>query len=391
MTPKSIITTLLLALTLSAEAQDIDSVLNLIERNNTTLQALAKSNEADKEGLRSVNNLRETTINYSPFFAKGTSGVASSEFIVSQDFDFPTLYSARTKAARLQSESLDLAYQAQRNDILLQAQLLCIDIIHNRKLTALMQTRLHSAQTLNQLCTKKYDDGSATILELNKTRMELMKAESDISQYAADQLTLHTRLQALNGDQPLQFSGTAYPALQPLPSDTVIMAHYTALSPELQAARAQTATSEQNISVSRQGALPKLSVGYRRNTEMSSARNGFLVGASIPLFANRHKVRQAKIHHESQLLQFQDAQLQAETRLRTMLQDIRLTRQSMQAYDLPLMQSSLQLLGKAVQEGQLTIIDYFREYNDIISRITERLELERKYRQLVAQALRYQL
>ncbi len=382
---------LLLTLSFTIETQNIDTVLTQIERNNTTLQALAKRNEADKEGLRSVNNLRETTINYSPFFADGTSGVASSEFIVSQDFDFPTLYSARTKAARLQSENLDHTYQSQRNDILLQAQLLCIDIIHNRQLTALMQTRLHAAQTLHQLCTKKYDDGSATILSLNKTRMELMKAEADISQLAADQLTLHTRLQALNGDHPLQFHATAYPPLPPLPSDTLIISLHRAHAPELQAARAQAATTEHNISVSRQQSLPTLSVGYRRNTELSTARNGFLVGASLPLFSNRHKVRQAKILHESQLLQLHDTQLQSENRLRTLLQDLRLTHQSMQSYDLPLMQSTLQLLCKAVEEGQLTIIDYFREYNDIISRITERLELERKYRQLLAQALRYQL
>ena len=37
----------------------------------------------------------ELSVEYSPFFAKGIDGMASSELVVTQGFDFPTLHAAR--------------------------------------------------------------------------------------------------------------------------------------------------------------------------------------------------------------------------------------------------------------------------------------------------------
>ena len=75
-------------LTGMVQAQTIEEILHSIDQNNKELQALRQQAEAGKMDIQARNNLGETSIEYSPFFAKGVSGTASSELIVSQGFDY---------------------------------------------------------------------------------------------------------------------------------------------------------------------------------------------------------------------------------------------------------------------------------------------------------------
>ena len=88
---------------LTAGAQGIDEILQQIARNNPQLHAQDKARNAEKIELKTSNNLDRTAVSYSPFFANGVQGIASSELVVSQDFDFPTLYAGRNKMIKKQS------------------------------------------------------------------------------------------------------------------------------------------------------------------------------------------------------------------------------------------------------------------------------------------------
>lgn len=80
--------------------------------------------------LKAENSLDYPSIEYSPFFRRGASGVASSEMVVSQEFDFPTLYAARGKSGKLQRNVLDKGLDSSRRDILLNAKLTCLELIY---------------------------------------------------------------------------------------------------------------------------------------------------------------------------------------------------------------------------------------------------------------------
>lgn len=112
---------LLLLLPLTGEAQSLDSLLLTIEHNNKSLQALKKGNEATMQEVQAQNRLEDPTVEYSPFFQRNVKGMASSELVVSQGFDFPTLYAARNKYTRLQETVTDWQYESARRDVLLAA------------------------------------------------------------------------------------------------------------------------------------------------------------------------------------------------------------------------------------------------------------------------------
>ena len=115
---KIILAAMAFAAVVSAKAQDINAVLKSVEQNNMELKALLKGNEAADIENKSQNTLEDLSIEYSPFFQSETGGIASSELVITQGFDFPTLYGARKKAGQLQRNVLDMQYQTARRDIL---------------------------------------------------------------------------------------------------------------------------------------------------------------------------------------------------------------------------------------------------------------------------------
>lgn len=367
----------------TARAQTMGDVLRSVESNNMELKALQKGNEAADLETRSENTLEALSVEYSPFFDKGVKGVASSEMVVSQGFDFPTLYGARKKAARLQREARDTEYMAARRDVLLEAKNVCLDLIHMNKQKAVLEERRLNADRLLARFQEKYDGGEATALELNKVKMERMNLEAELAQARTDRATALQRLRALNGGLQIECTDTVYP---PLPAGDDGEMYDRAVSSDLtvRAAKAAVRAAEQGVKVSRQGWIPKLEVGYRRNTEGPDAVHGFLVGGSIPLFANKNKVKSAKARHTEAQLQQAEAGIKAENDARALVEEMRLLRDAAKTFDVPLMRQTLALLGKAVSDGEMSVTDFYTEADYVYRNLLAYMAIERKYHGIIA-------
>lgn len=368
----------------SLQAQSLADVLGSVERNNTELKALRKGNEAARLDLKQANNLDGLSVEYSPFFNSAARGIASSELVVTQGFDFPTLYGARRKAARLQGEAIDMQYRTARRDVLLGAKQLCLDLIHMNKRRALLDERRRAADELLAMYTEKYDGGEATVIELNKVKMERMNLETELASAENDRAAALQQLRAMNGGEPVECTDTLYPPL-PAGGDEAMYAQAVSADLPAMAAAASVKAAEQDVKVSRQGWMPKLEVGYRRNTDGTDASNGFLIGGSIPLFANRHKVKAAKARQEEARMMQADARIKAEASARTAVADMARLRRSIAAYDVPLMRRTLSLLRTAVENGELSVTDYYVEAAGVYRNMQAYIDLERQYHGAVAE------
>ena len=140
---------------LPMQAQTIDDVLRQVEQNNKELQAQTHATLASKLEVQAENNLEDPSVEYSPFYTRGITGMSSSELVVTQGFDFPTLYGARRKSGKVKQEALDRRYQAVRRDILLEAKNLCLDLIMLRQKQALLDERAKNADELLALFEKR--------------------------------------------------------------------------------------------------------------------------------------------------------------------------------------------------------------------------------------------
>ena len=265
-----------LCATAAVQAQDVESVLAQIERNNKSLEALRKESDAAKLEVRAQNNLEDPSVEYSPFFARGADGIASSELVVSQGFDFPTLYAARRRSGRIQQEGIEFRYGMARRDILLEAQLLCFDAIRLDRERELLERRMKNADELLAIFERRLAEGDATALEVNKIRMERMNAAAELSRNATARTAVMESLRAMNGDQSVSLEGADYPVMPAVEEFDAFRERMMSEDLEFRVSEADMRAARQQVRVNSQNWLPKLEVGYRRNTDMDDAVNGFL-------------------------------------------------------------------------------------------------------------------
>lgn len=361
---KIILAAMAFAAVVCAKAQDINSVLKSVEQNNMELKALLKGNEAADIENKSQNTLEDLSIEYSPFFQSETSGIASSELVITQGFDFPTLYGARKKAGQLQRNVLDMQYQTARRDILVNAKKLCLDIINYNKQKQLLQERRKNADELLAMFELKFKNGDATSLELNKIKLDRMNLETELVQADTKHANAMQQLQALNGGQPIEVNMTEYPQA---PADDEVTMYEKAVATDwtVRTAQASVLAAEQDVKVNKQSWIPKFEIGYRRNTEGDNASNGFLIGGSIPLFSSKNKVKIAKARQTEAVMQHANARINAENSARTMINQMKQLKASADAYDVPLMRQTLKLLRTAVENGEISVTEYYVEADNI--------------------------
>ena len=381
---KKQIITIALCIPMWMQAQSIDHVLQSIEQNNKELQSALQLTQAQKMENRTTNNLADPTVSYSSFYKNGAGVGHGTEFVASQGFDFPTQYITRNRQADLANEALSKEQLTIRRDILLKAKTLCLDLILLNQEMALMDIRKQNADELEALYTQRLEAGDANVLEVNKIKMERMNVQTEVAQnHAAHRAALQSLL-AMNGNLPLEFAETQYPEVKEILDFNTLRDEVMASDLDLQALSFATKAAEKQVSVNKQDWLPKLEAGFRRNTDSEMSMNGFMVGGSIPLFSNRKKVQIAKAQALSAQLMQEDAKLQVENNLMALYNEVQQLKEAMNAYDIPLMYRSLDLLKEALKEGQISLIEYFVEAESVYKNLQARMQLENQYQKVMA-------
>ena len=368
-----------------ALADNIGDVLKQVASNNLTIQALAHDNQADVLDIKASNSIGGPSVEYSPFFTKGYSGVAESELVVSQEIDFPTKYAARNKQAKMQNIVGEQLLIKQRRDILLQAQLLCIDLIRLNQTLSMLHERLANSETLLQMYQKRMDAGDANALELNKVKLDCMEVRTLVNEAQGERTSLLQQLRQLNGGKPIDVIDTVLPEYLQITNFESYRA--LALASDADVAVAQTAlrAADMNLKLQKNEWLPNISFGYRRNTEQGEGINGFLVGVSFPLYSNSNNVKAARQRRESAELQVMQAQNEAEATLRTNYEQLQGLQQVIDHSDVKLLQESLTLFAKALQQGEITALVYYVEINSIYEKLQRHIDLHCQSVKLLAE------
>lgn len=370
---------------MQAQKSKIEQILHYIEENNMELQANAQLITAQKLETKTSNNLPDPSVTYAHLWKAKDSNQTIGELVVSQSFDFPSLYVTRAKVNRLKAKSFDSQAEVFRQNILLQAKEICLDIIMLHQQKQLLSERLHNAEELSKMYAKRLQTGDANAIETNKINLELLNVKTEAS---LNETALRNKLQdlrVLNGNMPVVFEENQYPAVS-LPAD------YQQLKSEvLPADRSLMALNNENvaackqISVNKSQWLPKMELGYRRNTESGTPFNGVVVGMSFPLFENRHKVKIAQAQALNIELQRDNVALQVESELSQLYQEAQSLQMSMEEYRKTFQsQQELKLLKQALEGGQISMIEYFVEVSVIYQSHQNYLQLENQYQKAMA-------
>jgi outer membrane protein TolC len=377
----------------AANAQSgIDDVLRAVEQNNLELKANERQVTAQRAEDKTENNLPDPSVSYEHVWEKNNVDQKVGELTVAQEFDFPTLYAGRNKLNRSKSAVYDRETAKLRQDILLQAKELCIDIITLHRQQQILDERQANANELSALYKKKMETGDANIIDMNKLNLEVLILKSEAALNRTNLRAKEDELRQLNGGIAISVNGDSFTG-ETLPADfETLKAEILPADPSVAIYDSQSAAASRALSVSRQGWLPKLEVGYRRNNEAGTKYNGVIAGISVPIFQNRGKVKAAKAQLSSINYLKENALSEAESELRKNYDEAMTLGATISEYRATIDgQRDLDLLRQALDGGQIGFVDYFVEVAYVFQSRQTCFELESRYQKLLAQIYKSRL
>ena len=380
--------------TLTTRAQNsIDQVLKSIETNNKSLQTNTKMTDAQKLEAQTGKFLANPSVEWEQMWGNRNNPGSEYTLTVKQSLDFPTTYSNKNKLANLKANMIGFQSAAYRQQLLLNAKQTCIEIIYLRKQKSLLDERLANAETMFALYKKRFESGDANQLELNKIQLELLNAQNQSRLNKAALTAAEEQLRNLNGGNPITFDATDYPAGEELINFDQLQAAFMEADPNLKSLTGDQEIANREVKLSRSLTLPKFDVGYKRNAASDHvASNGFMVGVSIPLFENKNTVKKAKAQAEFATASLEDNRLNLKTNLQQLYQQAEALQISRADYAKVLeQQRNIELLNKALNAGQLSVIDYFTELSTIYDSHQSYLDVEKEYHSILAQLYQYKL
>lgn len=389
-----IVITLLASVALSVNGQNsIDAVLRSIEANNKELQANNQLTVSKKLEAKLDNNLPDPSVSYVHQYGNREGMGIQGELVASQSFDFPSVYVQKNKLAKSKAASFDRQGAEFRQQILLQAKEICLDLVLLNQQRALLDQRRQNAEQLAELYAMRLETGDANILETNKIDLELLNAKTEARMNESARIAKLQELATLNGGIAIDFTDTTYMSDGDILSFEELRAEAVTSNPQLLTLKSEQVAARRQLSVNKSKSLPGFELGYRMNTATGGERfNGFLVGISIPLFSNRNNVKQAKAQALYTDLQLESTTTTVESELHQLYNQSVALKTSMDEYNMVLKsQNSLALLNKAIQTGQISMIEYFVDVTTFYQSMQNYMQLQNEYQKVMAQLYKYKL
>ena len=197
----------LLAATPAVAQDDLRRVLESVERNNLTLQAEAHATAGRTFEARTGNSLEPLSVSYSSAGDSPQALGKEGELEVSQSFDLPMLYATRSRIARTLAQQYETEYLALRQQILLEAKEVYLELCALHGIMELNRPRLAAAEHMAALFASRYETGDATAIDKNRTEVEYLLLKEELSAVDMRMIELSQRLAVLNGGRLYDAAG----------------------------------------------------------------------------------------------------------------------------------------------------------------------------------------
>lgn len=379
------------AMTAGAESPIVEQILD----GNLTLSALKVSNIADIEAQRAANTLAGPEAEMEYMFGSGTENKWSVG--VSQGFDWPGAYRARSKAIDAAERVGQLTYKARYQDIRYEARQLVVRYNFAMQRLELLEGMIGDLQSISEGLDTALDHGLVTILDVKKAKIELANLIIDRDKIIAEKQTIHGLMDELAGhvlmwpDDEKNIADGMLAEIGPLKD----LGEYVKIATEndmnYQAALMSHEAKIADNAAMRASLAPSFSLGYRHAFEEGNHFNGFAFSIGLPSWGIKSYKHAAKAAETASMLNtyalqksltariFSDYRRAAELRSR-----IAVMRQN------GLDGTYMSLLEQAYKGGELSTLDYLREQTYYRESRLATLDLEEEYAMLLTSLNRYE-
>jgi outer membrane protein, heavy metal efflux system len=279
-----------------------------------------------------------------------------------------------------------------RQNILLEAKLLCIQLVYRNKLQEQLKQRLNNADKLLTATNQQFDRGETSVLNVNKVRLLQLEIKNQSDLNATDIKTIQHKLDELNGGTPLNTSDIALSSEIVLSSFEELDSLIEANDPIVKSIEQEKEIAAKQVSFTKSLTLPKLEGGYHQQAILGQTYEGFHFGMTIPLWENKNKVKtqQAKLAFSE--LRIQEHRTKHYFENKQLYEQYSHWKNTYTEYQNILgSANNEELLNKALQHGEINLIEYLMETRYFYDAINRSLEAEKELQSSIARLLKYQL
>ena len=365
MMKKIVLALMVLLPILSVSAQDpLGSLLATIEKNNISLKSLKEEREAAR--LAASVNLYPDNPEVEYNYLTGSPSVIGNrhDFSIRQSFDFPTAYIYKSKLSASGKILSDITYVKSRQELLLEARKLCVDLIYQDKLLRIASLREEDANRMVVAYRKMLDEGKGNRLDLNRAMIALAQIRSEVLLMKSQRDGLQSRLNVMNGGESLDVNIAEFIQI-PLPASfEEWYSNYSGQISELALLREMVVSKDLSVKVQRSLTLPRFSAGYMSEKVPGEQFQGVTLGMSLPLWGNRNTVRTLKAEHASIVYKLSEEELRIKAEMNILFDRVISFRAMAENLRTTLRDTDNDtLLKRALELGEITLMDYLLEYD----------------------------
>jgi len=375
-----------------SQSNTMDGLLDQIAQNNTELTTYRYYIEGEQLRNKSGNGLPNLQLlGYYLPFGEHQSG-DYSEFEVSQSFEFPTVYAARSKWNHLKADQLETLYTKKRQEVLLKAKEGLINLYVLQKQKGIeTQRRIQSKKVYEQV-QELFNKEQVGILDLNKAKVAWLQEQFVLDRLDVDINNQITQLQHLNGGLPLEVSQLQLDNPLQLEALETIWNERLINDPKLLELTVSEEASLQNVKLERNKVFPNITLGYNYQGVRGDNFSGVYGGLSVPLWKGRNKVKAAQANYEYQKSSTQVAKAVLYTKFQLGYSQYQLLFNKYNEYQQTIATlNSEELLFKAYSLGEFSFLEYYMEVQFYRNAMDEMLQMEKQLQLLRAQLLTHQL
>lgn len=376
-----------------AFASDFDDVLNTVMSNNLSIKYAVADNAASLEELKAENTLEAPEFSYENLW--GAKGIGDKRnFSISQSFDWPGVYAARSEAIRKSETAMQYLRESAVLDTRMEIRTTLIDIINVRQRIATTQKVCDALAKMSEYYKKAVAEGNETRLDYNKAVIEHINSVRELKSLKSEQSLLLASLKALNGgkdvDSLADKLGYRYPRvkLESLRPDRETL---RMKDPAVAASRAAIDAQKSLVKVEKRSLLPGFSVSYLHEWEMGDNFNGFSVSITLPFLTQRRKAKAAQMRLDAQSFEQEMNLIKIASELEGEYQTAYDLRELLREYRGVMDDdSNFELLKKALDAGQINFLTYMQELNYFLTARRDFLEAHYRFHLALARLQRYE-
>lgn len=370
----------------------IDSVLTSIAENNKDILANVQYWEARNLELTTGLTPANPKIDYDYLIGTPANAGNQTDFVVTQALDFPTAYIKKKQLSNEQIKLAEFQLVSTRQDILLSAKLICVELVYRNKLQAELQKRKRATEKWLDAFETSLEKGEGNVLDVNKAKLQLIEINAVFQENVSAINQLNQKLTELNGGVDIELADTSY---APLPS----MLDFEELETEIEQndpvrnyLKQEKLVGQKEVELGRAMALPKIEAGYHYQAILGQRFNGVHLGLTVPLWENKNKVKAHKanlVYNEFALQShlnehYYDIKQNYEKQgnLKAILSEYESLFDSL---------NNIEILDKSLAFGEITTLEYFLEMKYYYDALRNYLRTEKEYHQAIAELYKYRL